>query len=224
MAPSQTVTFTSAAGEASGFLARPGTEIPGIIVLQEWWGLVPHIKDVAERLASQGGYTVLAPDMYHGKSTVDAEEASHLMQGLDWGRAAQEIAGAITYLRQTERVTRVGLVGFCMGGALATLGAATAPGVDAYVAFYGFAKDAPLEKITAPGLLIFGEQETFFSVPDAQKFAEKQRQRGRNTEVIIYPGAGHGFFNNERQGVYDEPSANDAWRRTLAHFGKYLRG
>ena len=223
MATSQTITFSSTAGEASGFLARPGKEIPGIIVLQEWWGLVPHIKDVAERLATQG-YTVLAPDLYHGKSTVDAEEASHLMGGLDWARATQEIAGAVGYLRQSERVTKVGIVGFCMGGALTVLGA-TGSGVDAYVAFYGFPRgEAALDKIAAPGLIIFGEEETHFSIPDAQTFADAQRQRGRPTEVIVYPGAGHGFFNNERKGVYHEQSANDAWRRTLAHFGKHLRG
>jgi carboxymethylenebutenolidase len=219
----ETVTFNTTAGDATGFLARPGREIPGVIVLQEWWGLVPHIKDVAERLAAQG-YTVLAPDLYHGKSTVEAEEASHLMQGLDWGRATQEIAGAVAYLRKAEGVTRVGIVGFCMGGALTVLGAA-GEGVDAYAAFYGFPRgNAPLDKVTSPGLIIFGEEETHFSIPDAQKFADVQRKKGRPTDVIVYPGAGHGFFNNERQGVYHEHSANDAWRRTLAHFGKHLRG
>jgi carboxymethylenebutenolidase len=223
MPHASTVTFSSEAGQASGHLARPGTGKPGVIVLQEWWGLVPHIKDVAARFAAQG-YVALAPDLYHGKSTLEAAEAAHLMEGLDWGRAAKEIAGAVRYLREAEGCTRVGVTGFCMGGAL-TLIAATQPGVDAYVAFYGFppAKAADLDKITAPGLILFGEKEEYFSVPDAKAFAERQRQRGRAAEVVVYPGAGHAFFNNDRPEVYRPEAANDAWRRSLDHFGRHLR-
>jgi len=223
MSHTSTVTFASEAGQASGHLARPGTGKPGVIVLQEWWGLVPHIKDVAARFAAQG-YVALAPDLYHGKSTLEAAEAAHLMEGLDWGRAAKEIAGAVRYLREAEGCSRVGVTGFCMGGAL-TLIAATQPGVDAYAAFYGFppAKAADLEKITAPGLILFGEREEYFSVPDAQAFAERQRQRGRAAEVVVYPGAGHAFFNNDRPEVFRPDAANDAWRRTLDHFGRHLR-
>jgi len=217
------VTFSSDAGQANGYVARPGKGTPGVIVLQEWWGLVPHIKDVAGRFAAQG-YVALAPDLYHGKSTVEAAEAEHLMKGLDWGRAAKEIAGAVRHLRQSEGATRVGVVGFCMGGAL-TIIAATQPGVDAYVSFYGFppAGAAPVEKITAPGLIFFGEQEEFFSVPNAKAFAEAQRKRGYLAEVIVYPGAGHAFFNDTRPEAYRKDAANDAWRRTLDHFGRHLR-
>jgi carboxymethylenebutenolidase len=155
---------------------------------------------------------------------VQAEEAEHLMKGLDWTRATHEIAGAVRYLREVEGATRVGVTGFCMGGALTILAAAQ-PGVDAYAAFYGFPPTgaADLDKITAPGLILFGEQEQFFSVPDAQAFAARQRQRGREAEVIVYPGAGHAFFNNERPEAYRRDAANDAWRRTLDHFGRHLR-
>ena len=223
MAIANSITFSSDAGQATGHLARPGKGNPGIIVLQEWWGLVPHIKDVAGRFGAQG-YVALAPDLYHGKSTVEAAEAEHLLKGLDWARAATEIAGAVRYLRQSEGVTRVGVVGFCMGGAL-TIIAATQPGVDAYVSFYGFppAGAAPLDKIIAPGLIFFGEREEFFSVPDAKAFAEAQRKRGYLAEVIVYPGAGHAFFNNDRPEAYRRDAANDAWRRTLEHFGRHLR-
>jgi carboxymethylenebutenolidase len=204
-------------------VARPGKDVPGIIVLQEWWGLVPHIKDVAARFAAQG-YVALAPDLYHGKSTLEAAEAQHLMEGLDWGRAAKEIAGAVRYLREVEGATRVGVTGFCMGGALTVI-AATQSGVDAYVAFYGFPPKgaAALERITAPGLLLFGEEEPYFSVPDAQAFADRQRAQGRQAEVVIYPGAGHAFFNDTRPEAYRKDAANDAWRRTLGHFGRHLR-
>lgn len=224
MAHDRMVTFASTAGEASGYLVTPGSARPGLVVLQEWWGLVPHVKDVAGRFAAQG-YVTVAPDLYHGKSTLEAEEASHLMEGLDWGRAVQEIAGAVKYLREVERCDRVGVTGFCMGGALTVLGA-TVPGVDAFVAFYGFppADAATLQKITAPGLIFFGEHEEFFPVPAAQSFAEAQRQRGYTCEVVVYPGAGHAFFNNDRPEVFHQVSANDAWRRALAHFGAHLRG
>ena len=223
MPTTASVTFSSEAGQANGHLARPGKGAPGIIVLQEWWGLVPQIKDVAARFAAQG-YLALAPDLYHGKSTLEAAEAQHLMEGLDWGRAAKEIAGAARYLREVEGATRVGVTGFCMGGALTVI-AATHPEVDAYVAFYGFPPQgaAALERITAPGLLFFGEAEQYFSVPDAQAFAERQRAQGREAEVVIYPGAGHAFFNDIRPEVYRQDAANDAWRRTLAHFGRHLR-
>jgi carboxymethylenebutenolidase len=223
MSSATSVTFTTETGAASGHLARPGQGRPGIIVLQEWWGLVPHIKDVAGRFAAQG-YLALAPDLYHGKSTLEAAEAEHLMKGLDWGRAAKEIAGAVKYLREVEGATRVGVTGFCMGGAL-TIIAATQPGVDAFVAFYGFppAGAAALEKIQAPGLIFFGEEEQYFSVPDARAFADNQRKRGRDAEVVVYPGAGHAFFNETRPEAYRRESANDAWRRTLDHFGRHLR-
>ena len=146
------------AGEANGYLVHPGANKVGVVVLQEWWGLVPHIKDVASRFAS-AGFVALAPDLYHGKSTVDAEEASHLMKGLDWGRASQEIAGAVAHLRNQEGCSRVAIVGFCMGGALTVI-AATQPGVDAYAAFYGFPPSgaANLDTIQIPGLIFFGEK------------------------------------------------------------------
>ncbi len=217
------VSFTSDAGEADGYLARPEEGSSAVIVLQEWWGLVPHIQDVADRFARKG-YIALAPDLYHGESTVEAEEAQHLMEGLDWARAAQEIGGAIQHLRTTEGATRVAVTGFCMGGAL-TMIAATLPGVDAYAAFYGFppAGAAPLDQIEAPGILFFGEEEDFFSVPDAQAFAQAQRSKGREAEVIVYPGAGHAFFNDTREDVFREEAAKDAWSRTLDLFGRQLR-
>ena len=147
------------------------------------------------------------------------------MQGLDWGRATQEIAGAVRFLRETEGAPRVGVVGFCMGGALTML-AATQPGVDAYAAFYGFPQKgaAPLESITAPGIIFFGEQEGFFSVPDARAFVEAQKQRGRVADIVVYPGAGHAFFNNDRPEAYRAAPASDAWRRTLDVFATHLLG
>ena len=218
----QSISFLS--GAASGELFKPGDSKPGVVVIQEWWGLVPHVRDVAGRFAAQG-YIALAPDLYHGKSTLDAAEASHLLDGLDWGRASKELAGAVRHLRDIEGCTHVGVVGFCMGGALTVI-AASHPGVDAYAAFYGFPPNGAvdLEAIKAPGLLFFGTEENFFSVPDAQAFAATQRGRGIETNVVVYPAAGHAFFNDTRPEVYRRDPANDAWAKTLAFFGARLRG
>ena len=221
----ESVQFTSSRGAACGYIARPAAPArAGIVVIQEWWGLVPQIESVADRFAALG-YLALAPDLYHGQSTVEAEEAHHLMEGLDWSRAAAELAGAVAHLHAVESVSKVGVVGFCMGGAL-TLIAATDPAVAAWVSFYGFpaAGSAPLDRIATPGLQIFGEHEHHFSVPDAQAFAASQRAKGLEAEVRIYPGAGHGFFNDTISAIYHEPSARDAWTRTVDLFDRHLRG
>ncbi|RMG06618.1 MAG: dienelactone hydrolase family protein [Planctomycetota bacterium] len=213
---SEMIQFNGAEGYLTGPASAEGA--PGVVVLQEWWGLVPHIKDVCERLAREG-YVALAPDLYHGKSTVEAEEAQHLMEGLDWGRAVAEITAAVKELR-SRGCPKVGVVGFCMGGALACLAAAKS-GVDAAVAFYGFPPDKEaMDAECPPTLIFFGEHEEFFSVPDAQAWA-----KGRpGCEVVVYPGAGHAFFNDTRPEAYHESSAQDAWKRTLDHFARHLRG
>jgi carboxymethylenebutenolidase len=205
-------------------IQRPGDEKPGVVVIQEWWGIVPHIEDIVGRFAAQG-YVALAPDLYHGKTTVDAEEATHLMHGLDWPRAAKEIAAAVAHLREKEACTKVAIVGFCMGGALTVIGASVAK-VDAYVSFYGFPPKgaANLENVDAPGLFFYGDREGHFSVPDTQAFAKAQTEKGIPTSVLVYENADHAFFNDTRKEVYAKDASNDAWARTLAHLGKYLRG
>jgi len=218
------VQFAANGGSAEGYLATPeGGSGPGVIVIQEWWGLVPHIEDVTRRFADEG-YVALAPDLYHGRSTVEAEEAHHLMEGLDWDRATAEIVGAVRHLRESEGAAKVGLIGFCAGGALLMVAAAR-DGADAYASFYGFPRGGPaaeLDRIEAPGIIFFGEQENVFSIPDAQAFAERQRERGREAELLVYPDAGHGFFNDTRP-AYREGPARDAWARTLALFERHLR-
>lgn len=193
----------------------------GIIVLQEWWGLVPHIKDVTDRFASEG-FHCLAPDLYHGRSTLEAAEAQHLMEGLDWPRAVKEIGAAVRFLR-AKGCQRVGVVGFCMGGALSCLAAANS-GVDAAVAFYGFPPDPNAMAMRCPPTLIFfGSDEGFFNVPAAKSWVEAQKAQGvTGTELKIYEGAGHAFFNDTRPEAYHREAAADAWQRSLAHFKKHL--
>ncbi|MGE0707103.1 MAG: dienelactone hydrolase family protein [Planctomycetota bacterium] len=212
---SQTIHFLD--GAASGHLASP----PGVVVLQEWWGIVPHIEDVCARFAAEG-YVALAPDLYHGKSTLEAAEAQHLMEGLDWALAVKEITAAVATLRE-RGCAKVGVVGFCMGGALATLAAAKA-GADAACAFYGFPPDkGAVAGDCAPTQVFFGEEEGFFSVPDAKAWVAAQVAAGKDSAIRVYPGAGHAFFNDTRPEAYHEASAKDAWQRTLAHFAKHLR-
>lgn len=216
----ETVSFLQ--GKASGHLERPRVaSAAGIVVLQEWWGLVPHIKDVAARLAKDG-YLALAPDLYHGKSTVQAAEAQHLMEGLDWSLAVREITAAVTFLRE-QGCRKVGVVGFCMGGALAVLAAANA-GVDAAVAFYGFPPDpAAVNKPSAPTQILFGANEGFFDVPAAQRWAKAQAEQGKATAVTVYPGAGHAFFNDTRPEAYHKKAAAEAWAKMRAHFARFLQ-
>lgn len=226
MSNGRLIEFSTKSGVATGYLSGPaaaGGAAPkaGIVVVQEWWGLVPHIEDIADRFAAQG-YLALAPDLYHGKSTVDAEEASHLMHGLDWARAIEEMAAAATYLRTEQQTPKVGIVGFCMGGAAAML-AATTGAVDAYVSYYGFPPQADLvANIKVPGRLFFGEREETFSVANAQAFTDAQEQKGIDTELVQYPGAGHAFFNDTRTTVYRADAAADTWTRTLAFFTQQL--
>jgi carboxymethylenebutenolidase len=213
--------FSANGGEASGYLALPpSNQGPGIVVVQEWWGLVPHIKDLCDRFA-QNGFLALAPDLYHGKTTVEAEEANHLLQNLDWGRATIEITGAVRHLRG-QGCPKVGVVGFCMGGALSMIAAAKA-GVDAAVSFYGFPPQGPPRGQTCPpSLVLFGENENFFPVPDAKAWVEEQKKAGVDSDIVIYPGAGHAFFNDQRPEAYHAMAAKDAWNRTLRHFRKHL--
>ena len=223
MAAGSMTQFQAGKATAGGYVSKPSrTTKRGVVVIQEWWGLVPHIKNVTERFSAEG-YLALAPDLYHGKSTVHEEEATHLMEGLDWGRAAQEVGAAVRHLHEKEGIARVGIVGFCMGGALTILAVAQG-GVDAYAAYYGFPQKsaANLEAITAPGIIFVGENEEFFSVPDARSFVEQQKKRGREAELVVYPRAGHAFFNDTRQEVYRPDAARDAWRRTLELFERHL--
>lgn len=217
------IEFKVGDGTCGGYLAQGGDGQAGVVVMQEWWGLVPHIEDVTNRVAAEG-YTALAPDFYHGETTVEAEEAQHLMEGLDWGRAIEEIKAAVQHLRD-QGCQKVGVVGFCMGGALACLGAAVGNS-DAAVAFYGFPPPPnPMDTQCPPTKIFFGSDEGFFDVPAAQAWAKAQReQHGQaDTEVKVYEGAGHAFFNDTRPEAYHESSAQDAWAITKSHFAKHLQ-
>jgi len=226
--PVQNVTFPSNGSEAHGYLATPpGGSGPGVVVIQEWWGLTSHIADVTDRLAADG-FVALAPDLFGGTTTHDADEAGQLMQALPVERAARDLAGAVDFLLGHEAVTgaKVGAVGFCMGGGFVlTLAAQQGDRIAAAVPFYGVVPgELPdFSALTADVLGHFGEQDDFVPVARTQAIKDKiKADTGRDVDFRLYP-AGHAFFNDENLlGTYDADSAGAAWASTLAFLHEKL--
>ncbi len=220
------VSYTSGGHTCGGYLAKPAlAKGPGVVVIQEWWGLVPHIMDICDRFAKEG-FAAIAPDLYHGKTTTAPDEAGRLLMELDVERANEEIAGAGAYVLSRPECSSksFGVVGFCMGGALAQYVATTSAKVGAAVSFYGGFRKVPirLENLKSPALLIYGEMDESVPAADAASL-EKLREMGKQVETVIYPGAGHAFFNDSRPQVYREGSARDAWQRTIDLFKTHVR-
>jgi carboxymethylenebutenolidase len=213
-----------------GYLAEPKSagNAPGIVVIQEWWGINGQIRGVAERLAT-AGYRALVPDLYRGKSTVEAEEAHHLMTGLNFADAAsQDIRGAVQFLKKNDG--KVGVTGFCMGGALTLLAACMAPEIDAAVVWYGC---PPLEyidaaKIKAPLQGHWATQDEFFKIASIDQLEEKLR--AANVDCDFHRYLAHHAFANETavgprriaQTQYDAAWAQQAWDRTFRFLGRRL--
>jgi carboxymethylenebutenolidase len=196
---------------------------PGVVLLHAEWGLGPHIKDVVNRFAHEG-YDALALDLFHGQAPGTAEEAARLAGELDEATSLAEVQTAIDYLCQADQRTHVGLAGFGLGGALA-LRAAHLPNVAAYVSFYGFPPDAErLDAIGAAGLILCGEEDRAFPMAKAAAFVQRQTKAGVATELAVYPGAGHGFFDDSHPTAYRTIAARTGWSRTLALFNRQVKG
>jgi carboxymethylenebutenolidase len=218
------VTFPSNGRSAQGYLSLPESgKGPGVVVIQEWWGLVPHIKEWADRLAAQG-FVALAPDLYDGKTTTEPDEAGKLMMSMKADEAAKHMGGAYEHLKTHEASTgKVGCVGFCMGGGL-SLYLATLRPVDACVIYYGVLPGVQpdVAKLQGPVLGHYAEKDAFAS-PDTARALEKQiRDAGKQVEFHIYPDTDHGFANDTRPDVYSEAASKQAWDRTLEFFRKNL--
>jgi carboxymethylenebutenolidase len=214
-----------------GYLAEPANPsgAPGLVVIQEWWGLNAQIKGVADRFAA-AGYVALVPDLYRGKSTVEAAEAEHLMTNLNFGDAAgQDVRGAAQFLK--ARCPKVGVTGFCMGGALTLLAAVNVPEADAGVVWYGF---PPLEyidasKIKIPLLGHYAIDDVPFPIATVDLLEDKLREAKVSFEFHRYQ-AMHAFANETQVGAnrlpiteYNADAAALAWGRTLAFFDKHLK-
>ena len=223
----QDVTFRSNGETASGYLARAAKGAPGIVVIQEYWGLVPHIRDVADRFAKEG-FTALAPDLFHGEVAKSPDEAGKLMMALRIDDAAKEISGAVDFLKHDSDVggPKVGTIGFCMGGALSLYTASKNSAVGACAVFYGVHPNAKpdLAALQAPVLGIFAGRDTFVSPAIVAELDRQLTAAGKRHEFHSYPNSQHAFFNDTRPQVYDAASAADAWKKTLAFFRKELHG
>jgi carboxymethylenebutenolidase len=219
--PAQNTTFASNGGQAHGYLALPaGGSGPGVIVIQEWWGLTDHIVDIANRLAAEG-FVALAPDLFGGKTTHDSGEAGRLMSELPVEKAAEDLAGAVDFLLNHEAVTssKVGAVGFCMGGGFVLLLAAQqGDRIAAAVPFYGVGEAVPSQYsgLTAAVQGHYGVRDEIYPVAQAHALEQQIRQEsGAHVEFFYYP-AGHAFHNeHDLLGTYDEESAKLAWQRTV---------
>ncbi|GAB3263270.1 hypothetical protein GCM10027586_19940 [Kineococcus gypseus] len=226
--PRQNVTFDSAteSGHGHGYLRVPESGSgPGVVVIQEWWGLTDHVVAIVDRFAAEG-FVALAPDLYGGRTTHDGEEAARFMSEMPVERAVQDLAGAVTYLLQRPETTSstVGAVGFCMGGAFVlTLAAQQGERIGAAVPWYGVpGPDTDYSGLRAAVLGHFGEEDT--SVPLEGVRATEQRireQSGVEAGFQVYP-APHAFYNDERPN-YRPESAELAWSRTTAFLREHLR-
>jgi carboxymethylenebutenolidase len=224
------VSFPSNGHAASGYLAVPESGSgPGVIVIQEWWGLVPHIEDVCDRFAAEG-FVALAPDLFHGRTTTEPDEAGKLMMALNVEVAARDMGGAIDHLKGLDAVTSagVGVIGFCMGGGLAMVLATTRPDdVVACAPFYGLipweGAQPDWSRLKAPIRGHFAAEDGFFTPDQAAALEQRLRDLGKDARIEVHPGVGHAFFNDDRPEVHDPDESARAWAATIAFFRETVR-
>ncbi len=212
----ENVTFRANGHTCDGYIAGSG---PGVLVIQEWWGLVPHIRDVVDRLAA-AGFTALAPDLYHGESTTEPDGAGKLMMALNVDQAVKDMSGAISLLQERSGNEHIGVVGFCMGGGLALVIAAKRPdAVTAVAPFYGVIPWASAQPdysgLTAKVEGHYAELDGFFTPELAHGLEQQLRDLGKDATIHVYPGVDHAFFNDTRPEVYNADASSLAWDRTL---------
>jgi carboxymethylenebutenolidase len=209
-------------GSTEGYLADAGAGTPSVILIQEWWGLNDNIRALTDRMAS-AGITTLAPDLYRGRLASTADEASHMMTGLDFADAThQDLRGATQYL--ATRGGKVGVMGFCMGGALTVASAVHVPGLSAAVCFYGIppAEFADPAQIRIPFQGHFASEDDWCTPVAVDQLEAAMKQAGQQPDLHRYK-AHHGFVNQTRPEVYDASSALTAWARTVAFLKEHLK-
>jgi carboxymethylenebutenolidase len=218
------IEFKCNGGTCTGYLA--GTSGPGVIVIQEWWGLVPHIKDIADRFAAEG-FVALAPDMYHGEVTSEPDLAGKLLMSMNLATAGKDLSGAVDALQERTGRSKVGATGFCMGGGLALMAACLRPdAISAVAPFYGGMRpDTVIEWDNLAAVVEghYAETDRGTAAPEAVKELEATlRAKGKNATFHVYPGTQHAFFNDTRPEVYDAEVSQVAWDRMLALFRAHL--
>ncbi|MBA3328580.1 MAG: dienelactone hydrolase family protein [Solirubrobacterales bacterium] len=217
------VEFPANGSTATGYLATPDSGGPGVVVLQEWWGLEDHIRGICDRLAGEG-FVALAPDLFHGETTDQPSEAEQKMMAMNIAEAEAEMRGAVDHVAGLDatRGDGVGTVGFCLGGGLSLWAAAGNPRVRGAVTYYYVMPHGKPDftAIQAPVLGHFGTQDEFVPVDDAKALEQELKDAGVETTFDFYD-AGHAFFNDtDRLGTYDRENAERSWQRTT----EFLRG
>lgn len=217
--PGTMIDFRANGRTARGYLSKPASaKAPGLLVIQEWWGLVGHIRDVVDRFAAEG-FVALAPDLYHGEQTKSPDAAGKLMMALDIAETTKDLRGAADHLLALDEVTpkKLGIVGFCMGGQLALYGACTLPEkIGAAVDFYGIHPkvNPDVTKLSGPVLAHFGREDDSIPVKQVEDLERRAKAAGKRFEVHWYD-AGHAFFNDQRPKVYSPDDSKVAWQRTI---------
>ncbi len=208
--------------------SHPKEKRPAIIVVQEWWGLTDHMKDIARRYAAEG-YVAIAPDLYSRPGTCphhDAGEAGKLMNTLKQEDGLADFNATVAYLKSVPEVdaTRVGVTGFCMGGSYALMLPCVNAEIKAAVPFYGQVPnpDTPIQKLACPVLYLYGEDDGWITKADVQRLATALKKYGKAGEIKTYPGAPHAFFRDTDPSVYRPDAAKDAWARTKTFFKQQL--
>jgi carboxymethylenebutenolidase len=220
------IEFPIDGGTGEGYLATPASAGPGVIVIQEWWGLVHHIKDVCDRFAA-AGFVALAPDLYKGKTTTEPDEAGKAMMEMKVDEAVTVMSGAVDALAERSQGSGVGVIGFCMGGGMALiLGCARPDAVKAVVACYGLVPwpnaQPDYSKLSAPVQLHVAELDEYFSPAAAEELVEKLKGLGKEAHLFVHPGVQHAFFNDDRPEVYDDEAAKKVWKATRTFFDAQL--
>ena len=210
--------------EVSGYLSEPeGAVRGGMVVIQEWWGLTPDIKEIADRYALEG-YLAFAPDLYHGGVAEEPAEAMKLAMAMERDLAGQEIDAVIGWLKEERGAGKVGCVGYCMGGGL-TLGTAIRPGsqLDAAHVYYGggMPDAATIATITIPVLGSYGADDESIPADQVEMLRDTLKENGVTSDITLYPGAEHSFFNDTRP-AYNEDAAMDSWMKSIAWFEDHL--
>ena len=225
-----TVQYQSGKVSMTAFVAAPQTKEkrPTIIIVQEWWGLTDHIKDIARRYAAEG-YVAIAPDLYSRLGhalTTDAGEAGKLMNTLKQEDGLADLNATVAYLKSVPEVNaaKIGITGFCMGGSYALMLPCINQEIKAAVPFYGQVPnpDTPIQKLACPVLYIYGEDDGWITKADVQRLAAALKKYNKPGEVKTYPGAPHAFFRDTDPSVYRPEAAKDAWARTKAFFKHHL--
>ena len=220
----QMVTFASNGGTADGYLALPKSGAgPGVVVIQEYWGLVPHIKDLADRFAAEG-FVALAPDLYHGDAATHPDEAARMMMALNMAQTEKDLRGAVALLKSRTGGRKLGVIGFCMGGSLALVAATKNPDVAACVTCYGPHRGGvpDYSKLNGPVLGIWGGKDAHIPMAAINEIEGAVKAAGRSAEMKVYPDAGHAFINDSRPTVYHKASAEDAWNKAVGFLKTHL--